>query len=63
MRNGEPVNGIADQLFFERHLEPWAARFFADLEIARSAEFYRNVGTLGRRVNATAHEKIATDFR
>jgi TorA maturation chaperone TorD len=34
--------------FFERHLKPWAARFFADLERAESARFYRAVGGLGR---------------
>lgn len=34
--------------FFARHLAPWAGRFFADLEKANSAEFYRAVGTVGR---------------
>ncbi|MBW8271123.1 TorD/DmsD family molecular chaperone [Caldovatus aquaticus] len=34
--------------FFARHLRPWAARFFADLEGARAARFYRAVGALGR---------------
>ena len=34
--------------FFERHLKSWAPRFFADLETAASARFYRNVGSLGR---------------
>lgn len=34
--------------FFARHLAPWAARFFADLEGAEAARFYRSVGTLGR---------------
>ena len=34
--------------FFARHLRPWAARFFADLEKAEAARFYRAVGTLGR---------------
>src|SRR4051794_29806250 len=36
------------QSFFERHLMPWASRFFTDLEKAKSARFYRAVGTLGR---------------
>jgi len=35
-------------LFFERHLKPWAARMFADLEMAPSARFYRAVGRVGR---------------
>jgi TorA maturation chaperone TorD len=38
----------ADRRFFERHLKPWAARFFADLETAKFARFYRPVGAIGR---------------
>ena len=34
--------------FFERHLKPWAARMFADLEMSQSARFYRAVGRVGR---------------
>ncbi len=33
--------------FFESHLAPWAARFFADLEAAQAATFYMPVGRLG----------------
>ncbi len=35
-------------VFFARHLRPWAARFFGDLEKAGAARFYRAVGVLGR---------------
>ena len=38
----------ADREIFEKHLAPWIGRFFADLERAEAAEFYRRVGTLGR---------------
>jgi TorA maturation chaperone TorD len=38
----------ADYLLFEKHLAPWLGRFFADLERANSADFYRAVGALGR---------------
>lgn len=38
----------ADQNIFEKHLAPWIGRFFADLERAEEADFYRRVGTLGR---------------
>jgi TorA maturation chaperone TorD len=38
----------AERRFFERHLKPFAARLFADLETARAARFYRAVGALGR---------------
>ncbi len=38
----------ADREMFEAHLAPWIGRFFADLERAETADFYRQVGTLGR---------------
>ena len=38
----------AQAKFFKRHLKPWAARLFADLEMSRSANFYRAVGRVGR---------------
>ena len=38
------------EAFFERHLRPWAGRFFADLEKAEAARFYRAVGAMGRVV-------------
>lgn len=34
--------------FFTRHIAPWAGGFFADLEKAKAASFYRAVGTVGR---------------
>ncbi len=44
-----PAQPIARQHdFFRRHIEPWAGRFFADLESAAAANFYRPLGTLGR---------------
>src|SRR6516162_8242150 len=36
------------QYFFDRHLAPWIRRFFADLEAAKAAGFYRPVGVIGR---------------
>jgi len=38
----------SDQKIFEKHMAPWIGRFFADLERAEAARFYRHVGTLGR---------------
>jgi TorA maturation chaperone TorD len=37
-----------DHLLFEKHIAPWMGRFFADLEHAKAADFYRHVGALGR---------------
>jgi TorA maturation chaperone TorD len=36
------------RFFFDRHLAPWIARFFADLEAAKAANFYHPVGAIGR---------------
>ncbi len=41
--------GDADA-FLAQHLKPWAGRFFADLEAAGNATFYRAVGGFGRTV-------------
>jgi TorA maturation chaperone TorD len=38
----------ADRHIFDRHLAPWIGRFFADLEGAETADFYRHVGMVGR---------------
>ena len=38
----------SDRRLFERHVAPWVARFFSDLEQASAADFYRAVGALGR---------------
>ncbi len=43
-----PAPAGTDKKFFENHLAPWIGRFFADLEHAEEADFYRKVGTLGR---------------
>jgi TorA maturation chaperone TorD len=45
-RFGVPAG--SDQQIFEKHLAPWMGRFFADLERADAARFYRSVGTIGR---------------
>jgi len=36
------------RIIFTRHMAPWIGRFFADLERADAANFYRRVGALGR---------------
>lgn len=40
---------LADQqVFFNRHVAPWAGHFFADLEKAKTAVLYSAVGSVGR---------------
>jgi TorA maturation chaperone TorD len=49
LAEGDFEADLAEQArFFERHLKPWAVRMFADLEMSRSANFYRAVGRVGR---------------
>jgi len=49
LARGEFEAAFAEQArFFERHLKPWAARMFADLEMSGTANFYRAVGRVGR---------------
>lgn len=43
-----PASLSEQQSFFDAHLASWAPRFFADLEAASAARFYRPVGRVGR---------------
>jgi len=43
-----PGSEEAGRVIFENHMAPWIGRFFADLERADAAKFYKAVGTLGR---------------
>ncbi len=51
----------ADRRFFERHLKPFAERFFGDLETAASSRFYRSVGALGRLFTEIEAEAFAIE--
>jgi TorA maturation chaperone TorD len=56
-----PGDIAAQQQFFATHVEPVAPRFFADLEQAETARFYRPVGRAGRlflEVEASAFQMI-----
>jgi TorA maturation chaperone TorD len=44
---GEAADLDQQKAFFDFRLRPWAARFFADLQRARAAAFYRPVGQVG----------------
>ena len=45
---GAPATLETQHEFFQRHLSPWAGRFFGDLEKARHAQLYQPVGPIGR---------------
>jgi len=58
-----PIPDIMQRRFFEKHLAPWIGRFFADLERAEAAEFYRPVGSLGRLFVETETEAFMLPTR
>ena len=43
-----PTLSDSGRIIFENHMAPWIGRFFADLERAEAADFYRRVGAVGR---------------
>ena len=45
---GKPLSVAEQKQFFDKHMAPWAGKFFADLETAKAAALYTPVGTLGR---------------
>jgi TorA maturation chaperone TorD len=45
----DPGLSLEQAAFFQAYVDGWMDRFFADLEAAESADFYRAVGQLGRR--------------
>lgn len=47
LENPDQFSETRNQAFFDAHLAPWTERFFADLQEAKSAHFYRAVGHLG----------------
>lgn len=47
-RFAEPADLTRQKTFFNKHIAPWAALFFADLEGAKNSVFYAPVGTVGR---------------
>ena len=51
----------AERAFFERHLKPWAVRFFVDCETAQHARFYKVAGALGRMFMEIEAEAFAMD--
>jgi TorA maturation chaperone TorD len=56
---GSPATLAQQQQFFDTHLAPWAPRFFADLEAAQAARFYKRVGVAGRCLLAIDAEAFA----
>lgn len=51
----------AQRAFFQRHIEPWGARCFADIQTSPSARFYRAVGRLGEEFLAMERDAFALE--
>jgi TorA maturation chaperone TorD len=43
-----PAPPDSERVIFDKHMAPWIGRFFTDLEQSPAADFYRQVGTVGR---------------
>jgi TorA maturation chaperone TorD len=56
---GAPADLATQRQFYDTHLAPWAPRFFADLEKAESAKFYKHVGAVGRLLMQIESEAFA----
>lgn len=46
--HAEDINEPLERQLFIRHINPWATKFFKDLQEASSSDFYRHVGVLGQ---------------
>ena len=44
---GDEYQFKTQQTMFQRHIKPWARRFFRDMVAARKANFYKKVGAFG----------------
>lgn len=53
---GQPASLVDQKTFFDRHVGPWAAHFFSDLEAAKSSVLYASVGQVGRVFMAIERE-------
>ena len=58
---GTPATLAVQKQFFNTHLAPWAKHFFADLEKAEAARFYRPVGRVGRLLCSIEAEAFALE--
>ncbi|MDA7966614.1 molecular chaperone TorD family protein, partial [Ruegeria sp.] len=47
-RFGAPASLEDQKSFWNKHIGPWAAHFYSDLEAAENSVLYASVGTAGR---------------
>jgi TorA maturation chaperone TorD len=58
-----PAPWGADRALFAAHLAPWMEKFFLELQQAKTASFYRNVGVVGRLFIAIEAQAFALTAR
>ena len=62
-RFGAPAELATQKDFFAKHLSPWAAHFFADLEGAETSVLYAPVGKIGRAFMEVEREAFRMEGR
>jgi TorA maturation chaperone TorD len=58
---GAPVDLATQKEFFDRHIAPWAGRFFEDLAAAKAARLYMPVGRIGKLFVEIERDAFAID--
>ena len=58
---GAPATLAEQRGFFERHLGPWIAHFFKDLEGAGASRLYQPIGQIGRLFIAVEQDAFAME--
>lgn len=58
---GAPADLAAQKEFFDRHIAPWAGRFFEDLAAAKAARLYMPVGRIGKLFVEIERDAFAID--
>ena len=57
-RFGAPATLSDQREFFNKHISPWAAHFFSDLEAAKNSVLYASVGAVGKAFMAIEAESF-----
>ena len=57
-RFGAPATLSDKREFFNKHISPWAAHFFSDLEAAKNSVLYASVGAVGKAFMAIEAESF-----
>ncbi len=47
--SADDIDESRERQFFLRHINPWAEKFFKELQAAKPADFYKSVGYLGQQ--------------